>query len=103
MIDKNVLITGAAGMVGSHLIDYLRVREPSWKLHLFIRWQEDMKNLEHIFDEVEKKEYIKIWYGDLRDRGSIAEVFKSFQVDHGKFSYAFKYEQPSNSVKFHLI
>ncbi len=95
MTDKNVLITGAAGMVGSHLIDYLRVREPTWKLHLFIRWQEDMKNLEHVFDEVEKKEYIKIWYGDLRDRGSIAEVFKSCQVDYVFHLGAQSYPQTS--------
>ena len=42
---QNVLITGAAGMVGSHLIDYLLDKEPDWKLVLFVRWQEDLRNL----------------------------------------------------------
>tara|TARA_B100000900_G_scaffold354533_1_gene323296 strand:- start:6037 stop:7053 length:1017 start_codon:yes stop_codon:yes gene_type:complete len=94
-VTNNVLITGAAGMVGSHLIDYLLIKEPKWQLNLFIRWQEDLKNLEHLFDEVEKNDRIKIWYGDLRDRGSIAEVFKSCDINYVFHLGAQSYPQTS--------
>lgn len=95
MIRKNVLITGAAGMVGSHLIDYLRVKEPHWRLLLFIRWQEDMKNLEHVFDEIESTDTIEIFYGDLRDGGSVAQPFKKYDINYVFHLAAQSYPQTS--------
>lgn len=79
---SEVLITGAAGMVGSHLADFLLKEEPNWKLNFLIRWQEDLRNLEHLFEEIENGERIKIWYGDLRDRSSLSEIFKSKEINY---------------------
>ena len=61
-------------MVGSHLIDYLLDKEPDWKLVLFVRWQEDLRNLEHVFEFIEAGERIELVYGDLRDANSLVEV-----------------------------
>lgn len=79
---KNVLITGAAGMVGSHLADYLLINEPDWHLILFVRWQEDLRNIEHIFDHIEDGRRISIVYGDLRDVNSIEQPFREFEIEY---------------------
>lgn len=78
---KNALITGAAGMVGSHLVDYLLINEPKWHLVLFVRWQEDLRNLEHVFEHIEDGQRISIIYGDLRDVNSVEQPFTDFDID----------------------
>lgn len=96
-MSKKVFITGAAGMVGSHLIDFLIKNEPTWHIHLFIRWQEDLKNIEHVFEDIEKGDKIKIWYGDLRDRNSIATPMKDEKYDYIFHLGAQSYPQTSFS------
>ena len=72
-MDRIVLITGAAGMVGSHLVDFL-LEKGGYKILLFLRWQENMQNLEHLFGTPEFTDgTIELIYGDLRDRSSIAQ------------------------------
>lgn len=79
---KTVLITGAAGMVGSHLVDLLLSKD-NYKLILFMRWQENMQNLEHLFNQdCFTDGTIKIEYGDLRDRASISQCFRKRRIDH---------------------
>ena len=81
-MDKIVLITGAAGMVGSHLVDFL-LKEGGYKILLFLRWQENMQNLEHLFGTPEFiNGTIELIYGDLRDRSSIAQCFKKYSINH---------------------
>ncbi len=94
-MSKNVFITGAAGMVGSHLTDFLLKKEPSWKLFLFVRWQEDLKNLEHLFNKIEKSINLNLVYGDLRDRNSISQTFKENQIDYVFHLGAQSYPQTS--------
>ena len=44
----NILITGATGFVGSHMVDYLISNHPESKIYITKRWMEDTKNLDHI-------------------------------------------------------
>ena len=49
----NILITGATGFVGSHMVDYILkyAIRPDQKVYCIKRWMEDTKNLDHIDDE----------------------------------------------------
>lgn len=81
-MDKTVLITGAAGMVGSHVVDAL-LKKGGYRILLFLRWQENMQNIEHHFHRsVAEPEAFELIYGDLRDRTSIAQCFQRFEVDY---------------------
>lgn len=81
--EAKVLITGAAGMVGSHLIDFLRIQEPTWDLHLLLRWQESLDNLEHILADVENPSVgLTIHYGDLRDLISLEHICETISFDY---------------------
>jgi len=46
--DTRVLITGAAGFVGSHLIDFLRAAAPDVEVHGIVRHRSDLSNLAHL-------------------------------------------------------
>ena len=92
---KNVFITGAAGMVGSHLADYLLKAEPEWTLHMFVRWQEDLRNIEHLFPVIEAGERMFMHYGDLRDSASIRTVLNKVEMDYVFHLGAQSYPQTS--------
>ena len=47
---NNVLITGATGFVGSHMVDYI-LKNTKDKIYATKRWMEDTKNVNHIDDE----------------------------------------------------
>jgi len=79
----NVLITGITGMVGSHLVDYL-LKNTDWKIHGLTRWIDSLDNLEHLTEEINKKERIELIYGDLNDLASLITA-----VDKSKPNYVF--------------
>ena len=68
-------ITGGAGMVGSHLCDYL-FENTDWEINIFIRWQEDLHNINHLIPMINANKRISIHYGDLRDEQSVSEALK---------------------------
>ena len=41
---KRVFITGATGMVGSHLVDFL-LENTDWEIYGFCRWNDDFTNI----------------------------------------------------------
>ncbi len=75
-----VFITGFAGMVGSHLTDYL-LANTDYEIIGFIRWQENMENVEHLFEEINKNKRIKLYYGDINDINSIQNSLELFMPD----------------------
>ena len=67
---NNAFITGITGMVGSHLADFL-LANTDWKIYGLARWNDSLENIEHLSDEINKKERIEIIYGDLNDLASL--------------------------------
>ena len=80
---KNVLITGICGMVGSHMADFL-LENTDWKIYGFCRWNEQMDNLEHLSDVINKKERFELIYGDLNDYPSLTNA-----IEKSKPNYVF--------------
>ena len=76
---NNVLITGATGFVGSHMVDYI-LKHTEDKIYATKRWMEDTSNVEHIDNE--RFEFIDC---DLLDGLSIkraVEISKPDKVFH---------------------
>jgi GDPmannose 4,6-dehydratase len=82
-MNKKVLITGITGMVGSHLADFL-LENTDWKIYGFCRWNDSLENIEHLSDEINKKERIELIYGDLNDLASLLVA-----VEKSKPNYVF--------------
>jgi len=78
----NILITGATGFVGSHMVDYILkyTIRPDQKVYCTKRWMEDTKNLDHVNHD--SFEYIDC---DLLDGMSVkraVEISKPSKVFH---------------------
>jgi len=78
----NILITGATGFVGSHMVDYILkyTIRPDQKVYCTKRWMEDTKNLDHV--DHDAFEYIDC---DLLDGMSVnraVEISKPKKVFH---------------------
>ena len=80
---NNTLITGLTGMVGSHLCDYL-LENTDWNIFGFVRWNDNFENIEHLFDKINKKDRLRIIYGELNDYPSVLNA-----VDLSKPDYVF--------------
>lgn len=78
---KSALITGITGMVGSHLADYL-LANTDWKIYGFCRWQDNLENIEHLSDLINKKERVELIYGDLNDYSSIQKAVRKDQFEY---------------------
>jgi GDPmannose 4,6-dehydratase len=81
MADKKAFITGMAGMVGSHLADHL-LENTDWDIYGFVRWNENLENLEHLFDLINQKKRIELIYGDLNDTSSILYALSKTKPDY---------------------
>lgn len=103
----NVLITGVLGMVGSHMVDFL-LEKPNIKIYGFCRWNESMDNIEHLTEEINKKNRIHLIYGDLNDYSSISnaiEISKPRFVFHlGAQSYPqTSFDSPIETLQTNII
>lgn len=73
-MEKKVLITGATGFVGSHLVDYL-LKNHKYDIHCIKRWRARTENVTHFQDKV------NWWECDLRDAVSIDTIIKGVSPD----------------------
>jgi GDPmannose 4,6-dehydratase len=78
---KTAFITGFTGMVGSHLADYL-INNTDWNIVGLARWNENYENVEHLFDSINKKNRIKLVYGDINDFSSIYQIVQNEKPDY---------------------
>jgi GDP-mannose 4,6-dehydratase len=73
------LITGATGMVGSHLIDYL-LKHTEDDVCALIRWRSPLDNLRLALGSGESKR-IKFLYADIRDAHALDAQFSKHKFD----------------------
>jgi GDPmannose 4,6-dehydratase len=81
MTKKRALITGVAGMVGSHLTDFL-LENTNWDVYGFCRWNDNLENLEHLTHRINKKDRVHLIYGDLNDLASLIETMNESKPDY---------------------
>lgn len=81
MAKKCALITGITGMVGSHLADYI-LANTEWDIVGMCRWRSPLDNISHLIPLINRKERIRLAYGDLRDSSSIDHVVEEAKPDY---------------------
>ena len=75
------LITGITGMVGSHLVDFL-LEKTDWEIFGLCRWSDDFDNINHLIPLINKKERVRLVYGDLNDYASLQEAILQSEPDY---------------------
>ena len=78
---KKAFITGITGMVGSHLADYL-LENTDWHIYGLVRWNDKMDNIEHLMENINRKDRIELVYGDINDLSSLLVVFDKTKPDY---------------------
>jgi NAD dependent epimerase/dehydratase len=78
MMNKNILVTGADGFIGSHLTEHL-VNE-GYKVRAFVYYNSFNSNgwLDSIPSEIKNK--IKFFSGDIRDPNGVREAMKGIDI-----------------------
>jgi len=94
MTTKTAFITGITGMVGSHLADFL-LENTDWKIYGFARWNDDLDNINHLLPVINKKERIRLIYGDLNDLSSLLYALDIARPDYVFHLAAQSYPQTS--------
>jgi len=74
-------ITGITGMVGSHLADYL-IAHTDWDIVGLCRWRSPLDNLVELVPRINRRDRIRLVYGDLRDEHSINEAVRLSVPDY---------------------
>jgi GDP-mannose 4,6-dehydratase len=77
---KKTLVTGATGMVGSHLIDYL-LTNTSDDIFALIRWRSPLDNLRTALRSTQRNR-ITFLYADIRDAHAIDSQFVKQEFDY---------------------
>lgn len=57
-------------MVGSHLVDFL-LDNTDWDIYGFLRWNDDLSNIQHLMPRINEKKRVHLLYGDLNDMASL--------------------------------
>ncbi|GAB4145778.1 MAG: GDP-mannose 4,6-dehydratase [Planctomycetota bacterium] len=79
--EPRCLITGFTGMVGSHLADHL-LANTDWRIFGFLRWNEDLTNVEHLLPRVNDGDRVELIYGDLNDLPSVERAVREARPDY---------------------
>jgi dTDP-glucose 4,6-dehydratase len=75
---RSVLVTGAAGFIGSHLVEELYNRGASVRAMVRYTSRAEVGMLEHVPKDC--REGVKIFYGDLRDPGAVREAVEGMDA-----------------------
>jgi len=81
MAATTAFITGITGMVGSHLADYL-IAHTDWDIVGLCRWRSPLDNLVELVPRINRRDRIRLVYGDLRDEHSINEAVRLSVPDY---------------------
>ena len=68
-------------MVGSHLADYL-LKNTDWNIYGLIRWRSPLDNIKHHIDNINSQNRVFLKYGDIKDYGSLEEIFRANDFDY---------------------
>jgi GDPmannose 4,6-dehydratase len=88
------LITGFTGMVGSHLADHL-LAHTDWEIRGFLRWNDDLTNVDHLLPRVNARDRLGLVYGDLNDHASLVRAVEAVRPDYVFHLAAQSYPQTS--------
>jgi FlaA1/EpsC-like NDP-sugar epimerase len=100
--DKNVLVTGAAGSIGSEIVRQLVRYKPS-KIILLDQAESPLYEMEMELNEVMNKNSFEIVIGDVRNKDRMHNLFKTFRPQIVFHAAAYKHvpmmeNNPSESV-----
>lgn len=74
---KNILITGAAGFIGSNYVEFIVNKHPDYNIIVFdkLTYAGNMNNLKKIQDKITFEQ------GDICDLEKVTETFKKYKID----------------------
>ena len=86
--NKKILVTGANGFVGSHMLDYL-LSKKKYKIYGLIKINAQKRNIKHLLNKVDFIE------GDVTDRVSIDVIINKLKPDYIYHFAALSWVSPS--------
>jgi len=102
--DKKVMVTGAGGFIGSHLVE--RLAELGAKVRAFVRYnsRNDRGLLEILPEHIQ--EQIEVIAGDLRDSGSVRTAVNDVQIVFhlgASIAIPYSYVNPRDAIETNVI
>jgi dTDP-glucose 4,6-dehydratase len=102
--NKNILITGAGGFIGSHLTEHL-VRLGA-KIRAFVKYnsRDDRGQIEYLPQEIQ--DAIEIYWGDLRDTKSVFNAVKECEIVFhlgALIAIPYSYANPADYVQTNVL
>ena len=96
-MNKNILITGAAGFIGSNFVEYFNKKYPEYKLIILdkLTYAGNIHNLDKVINK------IKFVEGDICDFNVVMNVFKNYDIN-GVIHFAAE-SHVDNSIKTPFI
>lgn len=101
-MNKKILITGITGQVGSQLADYI-LDNTQYDVVGMMRWQEQLDNLHHLTERINRKDRISIYYADLNDYSSIMKMLKDVRPDFISHLAAQSYPKTSFNIPIETL
>jgi NAD dependent epimerase/dehydratase len=102
--DKKVMVTGAGGFIGSHLVE--RLAELGAKVRAFVRYnsRNDQGFIEILPEHIQRQ--IEVITGDLRDSGSVRIAVKDVQIVFhlgASIAIPYSYVNPRDAIETNVI